>query len=461
MTRGSLYLRFSPSGIVLPVKRALFAVVLVAADPGCSPEAPPATKLTQEQLEDPAICQGCHASQYTQWASSMHAYAADDPVFLAMNARGQRETNGALGSFCVQCHAPIALRLGLTTDGSNLASVPQWAKSVTCYFCHNTSAVTSTNDDPLVLANDGVMRAAIADPIAAAPHAGGYSLLHDGKVVASSQICGACHDVTNQHGIDVERTFAEWRASEFSHLLSSEDNTRACPSCHMPSSQGQAATQPLDSPVREIHDHSMPGIDLALVDFPDRAGQRALVQSFLDASVSAQLCVTGTDAAVTLQSENVGHAWPSGAIQDRRAWLELVAKTQGQVVFQSGVVADGDSISTLSDPNLWLLREQMLDGTNEVEFLWQALGIGTTTTLPYATGVSGTSAQHSVSRTYTLPANVDEVAIRLRIVPIDQAQLDLLVTSGDLAPAVRSAMSVMSVAKTTLTWVAGGPSCVN
>ena len=34
--------------------------------------------------------------------------AMDDPVFIAMNKKGQRETNGALGTFCVNCHAPMA-----------------------------------------------------------------------------------------------------------------------------------------------------------------------------------------------------------------------------------------------------------------------------------------------------------------------------------------------------------------
>ena len=54
----------------------------------------------------------------------MHAYAADDPVFVAMNQRGQRETAGALGDFCVKCHAPVAVHDGLTTDGLNLATLP-------------------------------------------------------------------------------------------------------------------------------------------------------------------------------------------------------------------------------------------------------------------------------------------------------------------------------------------------
>src|SRR3954453_15291547 len=66
-------------------------------------------------LTDPASCKGCHPSHYDEWAGSMHAYASDDPVFLAMNRRAQRD-NPATGTFCVQCHAPVAVREGLTQD---------------------------------------------------------------------------------------------------------------------------------------------------------------------------------------------------------------------------------------------------------------------------------------------------------------------------------------------------------
>ena len=43
--------------------------------------------LTREQLLDPEACKDCHPRHYREWTSSMHAYAADDPVFLAMNQR--------------------------------------------------------------------------------------------------------------------------------------------------------------------------------------------------------------------------------------------------------------------------------------------------------------------------------------------------------------------------------------
>ena len=81
--------------------------------------------LTRDELLDPKRCQPCHPEHYDEWAKSMHAYASEDPVFIALNQRGQRETGGELGDFCVQCHAPVAQRLGLTSDGLNLSALPR------------------------------------------------------------------------------------------------------------------------------------------------------------------------------------------------------------------------------------------------------------------------------------------------------------------------------------------------
>src|SRR6202042_840323 len=116
------------------------------------------TYYARETLLDPTTCKQCHADDYADWSASMHAYASDDPVFRAMNARGQRETNGSLGKFCVNCHAPMAVHEGATTDGLNLDTVPTQLHGVTCFFCHTVSAVQGTHNNPLVLANDVTMR---------------------------------------------------------------------------------------------------------------------------------------------------------------------------------------------------------------------------------------------------------------------------------------------------------------
>ena len=64
----------------------------------------PPTYFTRDALLDPQTCKQCHANHYADWSASMHAYASDDPVFRAMNQRGQRETHGQLGNFLSLIH---------------------------------------------------------------------------------------------------------------------------------------------------------------------------------------------------------------------------------------------------------------------------------------------------------------------------------------------------------------------
>src|SRR6185295_17737270 len=129
-----------------------------------------AAPLDEAALLDPMSCKTCHPAHFKEWSGSMHAYAAEDPVFMAMNARGQRETQGALGDFCVKCHAPMAVLTGATKDGLNLADVPAKLRGVTCFFCHSVDAVKGTHNNPLTLASDGVMRGGIADPVPTGAH---------------------------------------------------------------------------------------------------------------------------------------------------------------------------------------------------------------------------------------------------------------------------------------------------
>ena len=68
--------------------RYAWLVTLVA----CSQAGPQATvdvpMDSVEKLQDPATCKDCHPRQYQDWSGSMHAYASDDPLFLALNKRG-------------------------------------------------------------------------------------------------------------------------------------------------------------------------------------------------------------------------------------------------------------------------------------------------------------------------------------------------------------------------------------
>lgn len=422
-------------------------------------------KLTPEELMDPQACAGCHQEHFKEWSGSMHAYAAEDPVFVAMNARGQRETNGALGDFCVKCHAPMALQTGATKDGLNLADVPAKLRGVTCFFCHSVDAVKGMHNNPLTLASDGVMRGGIASPLATGAHRAGYSPLLDRNQAESASLCGSCHDIVAPLGAHIERTYAEWQGTLFSHA----DTQLTCSQCHMEGRDGVAA-QVKGAPQRRLHGHGFPGVDVALTEFPEIKEQTAAVQQSLDTTLQAALCVKGADSAgatiqVVLDNVGAGHSWPSGAAHDRRAWVEVQAYSKGQIIYQSGVVADGESVTLLADPDLWLIRECIFDQqAKKVAMFWEAASYETNQLPGPTTNVTTDPAYYltHVFRNYPRPTSTpsslaappDRVTMRVRIVPVGFDVLDDLVASGDLAASVKAKMPVFTLAGATLEWTA-------
>jgi hypothetical protein len=380
----------------------------------------------------------------------MHAYASDDPVFLAMNARGQRETGGALGDFCVRCHAPLALARGATLDGRNLADVPAALRGVTCVACH---AARGGEAGSLTLADDGVVRGPIADPIPSPVHASMYSPALDRDQPESAAMCGVCHAVTNDHGLAIERTFDEWRATTYAEPAS----LRTCGRCHMAESAGRAAAV-ARAPVRRVHAHAMPGVDLG----PAAPTQRTLVQDALDPAISSKLCVVpgagGAEVRVTLENALVGHAWPSGATHDRRAWLEVVAYAGNAVVYASGAVADDEAVTASASPPLVLLREQLADGMgNPTLFMWNAQTAQEQLLAPAAADPARSTQTVAVR----VSPGVDRVTARVRVRAIDHDVAGSLVASGDLPAPVASQLPTLTVAATALEWTSDrGAACL-
>lgn len=397
----------------------------------------------------------------------MHAYAGDDPVFRAMNRRGQRETGGALGSFCVGCHAPLAVRSGATTDGLNLDSLPAALRGVGCYFCHSVAEVTADHNNPLGLAADGVLRAGLSDPLATAAHPSAYSALHDRQGVASSSLCGSCHDIVTAAGVALERTYQEWLASVYSRRDPARPaQLQTCGKCHMPGASGLAAAV-AGAPTRLIHDHTMNGVDAALTDFPNQAAQRQAIDRDLLPALSARLCVmpdqADTAITVTLDNVAVGHMFPSGAAQDRRAWVELAAYRGGRLVHSSGLVSDPRPVTDLTDGDLWLLRDTLLDaGGAAVPMFWQARSFRSSLLPPSVTNDPGDPRYfHSVKRDYRVSGVLaDRVTVRVRLTPVGFDVLADLVRSGDLDPAVVARMATIDLGATVVEWtLAGGYGC--
>jgi hypothetical protein len=409
---------------------------------------------------DPQTCASCHIDHYRDWSGSMHAYASDDPVFLAMNNRGQTETGGQLGSFCVKCHAPMALSEGATVDGTNLATVPRALKGVTCFFCHSIDAVTGSHNAAVTQSDDLVMRGEYSDPVPSTAHASTYAVLQDRDRAESAGLCGACHDIVNTNGAAIERTYAEWQSS----IFADPQGGNTCGQCHMDQSVTPVPiAQAPNAKARDYHDHDFPGVDVALdPSFPNADTERQKVQAFLQTTLQTALCVTAQGAVrVIVDNVSAGHFWPSGAAQDRRAWAEVIASTGGQVFYQSGVVPDGTPVvSVEGDPDLWLLRDCMFDATGaQVSMFWQAVTTEgnelpvPVTTNPVDPRYYQTHIYQSFPRSTTavLPQMPDQVTMRIRVQPIGLDVLRDLATTGYLDAGLLASMPTWDAAP-LITW---------
>jgi hypothetical protein len=377
----------------------------------------------------------------------MHAYASDDPVFLAMNARGQRETGGELGAFCVNCHAPMAVRDGLTADGLNLDEVPRAYKGVTCYFCHTVAEVAGEHDNPLRLAEDGVMRGGFGDAIASDGHRTGYSRLLDRNATESSAMCGSCHDIVTPAGVHIERTYAEYKESAFPLY---EPSPLSCGDCHTQSYVEEPIADVEGAPPRRRHEHTFPGIDTALTEWPGKDLQLAGIARDLRSLLQPKVCYdpSGNQVEVRLTNIFAGHMWPSGAAQDRRAWVELQVFTGDAATYRSGVVPPGGSPTELVDRDLWLLRDRAFDADGEpVHMFWDIASVESELLPPSATVAA---MDHSVLHRYPLGAAPppDRIELRVFIQAVGRDVLDDLIASGDLASHFRDAIPTHQVGQT-------------
>ena len=425
--------------------------------------------LTKEELMDPQACKDCHPKHFEEWEGSMHAYASADPVFRAMNARGQRETNGELGDFCVQCHAPMAVKLGLTTDGLNLDELPEYAKGVTCFFCHSVDAIEGDHNAPVRLADDLVMRGGFDDPVDNPAHQSGYSKFLDRKQIESASFCGSCHDIVTPAGVHLERTFAEWKTSLYSHAVPGEQQT--CGDCHMQGRDDVAAD--FDGVLlRQAHSHRMVGVDTALIPFPDTDEQTKQVQRDLDRAVFAQFCVQrqledDTLVTVTLENLAAGHSFPSGATHDRRVWMEVIAYDEAdKIVYQSGVLEDGKPLSSLEDPDLWRFGSTAYDTEGKkVHMPWDIATLEGDL-LPAPTANDPEDPEYTDThreRVYRLKGVYDptRVTVRLRIRALGLDLIEDLVDSGDLQPDSLSTVPTFDLGFSVLEWRAvDGKKCV-
>lgn len=332
---------------------------------------------TTHQLvfRSPEQCRECHPQHVADWEGSMHAYAMTDPVFHALADVVAADFQGQVGQLCTQCHTVPGF-LGNETvvtrapDGQyeqrteGLSPVAQ--AGVSCDVCHQITQVLEPMNASIQLTPDGTIRGPFADAMPNTFHESIESPLH-----RTGQLCVGCHDFVLPivgRPVPLEQTAHEW---ETEYLAGGGD--QQCQDCHMTPREGQAA---VGGPTRTIHAHTFHAVDTALVDFPDRTRQRALVEDILSHAIELRVAIeTDTSGAPTGASVSLhnlaGHAIPSGVSVERRVWVEatLVDPASGAVAWTTGQLdANGDLMDGLEgralDPQLWWLGTIAYDDEN-------------------------------------------------------------------------------------------------
>ncbi len=291
-------------------------------------------------FERSEACSTCHPQYYNEWSGSMHRFSTSDPIWRLANNSLQASMNGGLGKTCFQCHAPMGFLTDNTKPSFEFSELnEQVREGIGCDFCHILRAPFKTTDQHIeyTIHPGPIKYGTLENPSPAGAHQNGYDATYD-----RSEVCRQCHDLVVNH-IPLEVTFTEWQNSAWGAM------SVECQKCHMQTYSGKAATT---GPVRNnLHRHDFIGVDVAVGDFPNKAEQRAGIDSLLKQSATLTVNAPSTSAlvesvhvAVTVYNDKTGHNLPTSVFFNRQMWIEVTAWKGSDTVYRSGNLDDNGDL---------------------------------------------------------------------------------------------------------------------
>ena len=220
--------RLGASGIVLGM--VFFGVLAISSGQGLPgdywklPLASQGKAPTQwtdiERSLVPEDCGGCHADQYAEWRTSLHAKAFSPGLVGQLLTFVREEAEG-----CMNCHAPLAEQKAAFAAarqrgaGHRMPAVGLAAAGNSCAGCHRRDHRTYGPPQR----DTGATGPGRAD----APH-GGVIRTTDFE---RSEFCASCHQFPADQAVNgkpLENTMVEWRDSPQAR------RGETCQTCHMP-----------------------------------------------------------------------------------------------------------------------------------------------------------------------------------------------------------------------------------
>lgn len=317
-------------------------------------------------------CRSCHPRHFREWLGSVHAFARRDFTLphgsFAPRSEFEREVED---QNCSGCHGGSLVDLLGRDPLRHPVRLDHGAeRTISCTVCHqiteslqaHVSGVSNSEHD--------------CDPRSPEERMA-HSFHQNTKPVdllRRTEFCGPCHELKAPNGLQVERTFSQFLASDYTQ------RRITCTTCHMTSYGGTVVS---GGEFREqVHRHDIIGTDVFANPVPALGSQRRRVASFLSAAASLfvhvpPVVVPGKELELDVDVVNsgAGHNFPAGFPAERRLWLEVdVISNSGELLHVSGRSQRLESEEEDFQPVVF--HDRYLDESGaEVPFWWQATSI--------------------------------------------------------------------------------------
>ena len=369
----------------------LLAVVAATCLNGCGRPADGPTGPRRDQLQADekrfalaAGCRNCHERIDDQYRGSMHAQSLNDPVFRAhyydefLPAFHADPEAFADERSCLSCHSPIAFVLQYEAIREKTTQAGAGAADGECDVCHEETTLKLNKQTPGVEC-DVCHR--IEQYKGDAPGNSNY-VLTPGLVKfgpfrskdnfhreyrdlqTRAELCAICHDTANRYGVKIRTTYQEWLAGPYSK------RGIQCQDCHMnkigfltagrPTYESGQASKMTMGIKTASHDK------LSTHRFP---GAHSNTQ--VDGALTLEFRVEGKYAAagsplrlaVHVSNEKTGHRMPTGSVELRVVWLDVVAKIgDDELPIRLEGKQDPYGVSGASESDDWVLGDDIPAG---------------------------------------------------------------------------------------------------